>query len=506
MKLNSVGNDVRIRTQTQTGTHKVQEYDAEGASAWHYFLGLAAGATLLGIWLGEKGFTSWSARGGWLMITVALLGIIMFSQIRWMILLLCVCAVVGGLRSHSEWSAVHSAEMGPFTGRAVLVTDPEPVGAGVRIVSEIAGQRFESWLYGSKAKRAMQHVAGESLAVIGQREPTRSRYQRRLEVRHIVGRFEVSTLSDVEQGAQAFESRFMLAANRVRSALSDGAQTLSGDQGALFSGLVYGDDSQQPDSMVRRFRSSGLAHLTAVSGQNVAFILAVVAPVLSRLKRSPRLVVTLLILAWFAIMTRVEPSVVRAVTMAGISAIVFAAGRTSSASKILATTMLGLFIIDPFLVWSVGWWLSVGGSGGLILLSQPLKRSLERTRMAHHPWLMVWIVPSLAAQLGVLPVSVMIFGWPSAMSVPCNLLAVPVAGIVMLLGVPVALAAGFAPVSLAHVLMWPFGIGVRWVDTVAAIGERLQPPMWINLAASTSLVGLGLWAMLPRHRCDNLEI
>jgi len=29
--------------------------------------------------------------------------------------------------------------------------------------------------------------------------------------------------------------------------------------------------------------------------------------------------------------------------------------------------------------------------------------------------------------------------------------------------------------------------------------------MWINLAASTSLVGFGLWAMLPRHRCDNLE-
>ena len=138
-----------------------------------------------------------------------------------MLVLLCVCAVVGGLRSHSEWNEVHSAEMGPFTGRAVLVTDPEPVGAGVRIVSEISGKRFESWLYGSKAKRAMQHVAGESLAVIGQREPTRSRYQRRLEVRHIVGRFEVSTMSYIEEGAQAFESRFMLAANRVRSALEE---------------------------------------------------------------------------------------------------------------------------------------------------------------------------------------------------------------------------------------------------------------------------------------------
>ena len=202
---------------------------------------------MLGIWLGEKGFTSWSARGGWLMIAVAGVAMIVLSRIRWMLVLLCICAVVGGLRSHGEWNAVHSAEMGPFTGRAVLVTDPEPVGAGVRIVSEIAGQRFESWFYGSNAKRAMRHVAGESLAVIGQREPTRSRYQRRLEVRHIVGRFEVSILSDVEQGAQAFESRFMLAANRVRSALSDGAQTLSGDQGALFSGLVYGDDSQQPD-------------------------------------------------------------------------------------------------------------------------------------------------------------------------------------------------------------------------------------------------------------------
>ena len=506
MKFDSVGNDVRIRTQTQTGTHKVQEYDAQGASVWHYLLAVATGAILLGIWLGEKGFNSWGARGGWLIITVALLGIMMFSRIRWMLVVLCVCAAVGGLRSHSEWNAVHSARMGPFTGRAVLVTDPEPVGAGVRIVSEIAGQRFESWLYGSNAKRALLHVAGESLAMVGQRQPARSLYQRRLEVRHIVGRFEVQMLSDVEQGSQAFESRFMLAANRMRSALSDGAQTLPGDQGALFSGLVYGDDSRQPDSMVARFRSSGLAHLTAVSGQNVAFILAVVAPVLTRLKRSPRLVLTLLVLAWFVIMTRVEPSVVRAVTMAGISAIVFAAGRTSSASKILAATMLGLFVIDPFLVWSVGWWLSVGGSGGLIFLSQPIQCALQHTRLGAHPWLLVWMVPSLAAQLGVLPVSVMIFGWPSALSVPCNLLAVPVAGIVMLLGVPVALAAGFIPVSWAHVLMWPLGIGVRWVDTVAAIGERLRPPTGMNVLGSAGLVFLGLWAMLPRHRCDNLEI
>jgi competence protein ComEC len=268
----------------------------------------------------------------------------------------------------------------------------------------------------------------------------------------------------------------------------------------LFAGLVYGDDSQQPPAMVERFRGSGLAHLTAVSGQNVAFVLAVVAPMLTRLRRWSRLTMTLLVLIWFATMTRLEPSVVRAVTMAGISASVLAIGGRFKAWQVLATTCVALLLIDPFLMWSVGWWLSVGGSSGLILLSSRIRSALECCGLKNHPWVLNWVVPSLAAQLGVLPIIVLVFGWPSAMSIPCNLLAVPIAGVVMLIGIPVALCAGFVPNAVAEIVMWPLGIGVKWIDTVAALGHHLNPPDWLDV-----FVALVPIVLLLRHRCGNLE-
>jgi competence protein ComEC len=342
-------------------------------------------------------------------------------------------------------------------------------------------------------------VAGETISVKGTRRVNIAA-NHRLQVRHIVGRFDVKVMNSLASGAHIRESRFELAANRIRSALGEGARVLPGDQSSLFAGLVYGDDSQQPPQMIDRFRASGLAHLTAVSGQNVAFVLTVAAPFLTRLRRWFRLTLTLLVLAWFAIMTRLEPSVIRAVTMAGISATVFAIGGRLKAWQVLVVTCIGLLLIDPFLLWSVGWWLSIGGSSGLILLSSRIRSTLECWGFKNHQWVLNWIVPSLAAQLGVLPVAVMVFGWPSAVAIPCNLLAVPVAGIVMLIGIPVALLSGFLPSVAATVVMWPLGVGVKWVDTVAALGQHFNLPIWLDIA-----VGLVPLLLVMRHRCDNLE-
>jgi hypothetical protein len=111
-----------------------------------------------------------------------------------------------------------------------------------------------------------------------------------------------------------------------------------------------------------------------------------------------------------------------------------------------------------------------------------------------------WVVPSLAAQLGVLPFIVLVFGWPSAMSIPCNLLAVPIAGVVMLIGIPMALGAGFGPNAVAEIVMWPLGIAVKWIDTVAALGHHLNPPIWLDV-----FVALVPIVLLLMHRCGNLE-
>jgi competence protein ComEC len=61
------------------------------------------------------------------------------------------------------------------------------------------------------------------------------------------------------------------------------------------------------------------------------------------------------------------------------------------------------------------------------------------------------------------------------LGIPANLLAVPVAGLVMLYGIPAALVAAVLPEVLAQVVMWPSAVATRWVSVVAVLAARLQP-------------------------------
>ena len=92
----------------------------------------------------------------------------------------------------------------------------------------------------------------------------------------------------------------------------------------------------------------------------------------------------------------------------------------------------------------------------------------------------------------------LVFGRLPLVSIPANVLAVPVAGFVMLYGLPAALVAGSVP-AVAGVVMFPARLGVRWVDTVALLGERFEPhgrAVWFGW----SLVVAGVVVIAAKNR------
>jgi competence protein ComEC len=75
--------------------------------------------------------------------------------------------------------------------------------------------------------------------------------------------------------------------------------------------------------------------------------------------------------------------------------------------------------------------------------------------------------------------------------VVANLAAVPVAGAVMLYGLPASVVAGAVP-PLRGALMLPVGLGTKWVDAVATVAAALERrPPW-NVVASVLVLGAGL--------------
>jgi competence protein ComEC len=411
---------------------------------------------------------------------------------RWFALALLV-AVGAGIHSQRSWAGLAPDELGPFTGWGRLIDDPRPYPSSTRVIIELEGERFEMWSRGrAQQQRVMQWRGGQWIRVHGERVVLDSERAHRVAWQHVVGRFDLDWASDVAPGGPVAR-----ASNRVRAAIERAAEFVPDPYGSLYRGLVIGDDREQPPDMTARFRASGLSHLTAVSGQNVAFVLAACGPLLVRLRPLPRWAITVSVIAWFVVITRFEPSILRAGVMAGLSATAFMTGRERSPVRILALAVTGLLLVDPLLLWSVGFWLSVGATAGVCTVGPWLAERLVVLGPVALP-----LGVTLGAQVGVIVPSVLVFGRLALVSVAANLLAVPVAGMVMLYGLPAGLLAGAVPV-LGPVVMFPARVGTKWVDTVAVLGARLEPePPWswigwvgILVAVLTAL----LWSRFHRR-------
>ena len=87
----------------------------------------------------------------------------------------------------------------------------------------------------------------------------------------------------------------------------------------LYGGFVLGDQSGQSVEVVDDFRAAGLTHLLVVSGSNVAYLLVLLTPLRGRLPLGARWLVTVGVIGSFALVTRFEPSVLRASAMAALA-------------------------------------------------------------------------------------------------------------------------------------------------------------------------------------------
>ncbi len=376
-----------------------------------------------------------------------------------------------------------------YSGTAKLVTDPKPTTNGWRAEVRLAsGKRLILNGAGFAADPLRVATAGMSVQIEGTIRPILPSSWSRS--RHLVGRLSLTEVS-VVSGPPFYQRP----SEWLRSVVISGADLVDPGTRNLYLGLVIGDDRFQPLSQRAQFRQAGLSHLLAVSGQNVAFVLLVLGPLLRRLGLTGRLGLTFLALGVFALATRLEPSVLRATATAGIAAWSVAIGRRSRGLRTLGLAVTVLILIDPMLVYSVGFILSVSASLGILLLGPSIVRRLALPR-----WIAEPLAVTLAAQLGVAPLLIAVFGPLSLVSVPANVMAGWAAGAVMTLGLTSGVVAGFLPTSLGRLVQFPAGLLVEWIARVAALGSRLPAPALGPAAAIVLLAGcITIWHVRGRQ-------
>jgi len=438
-------------------------------------LALSAAA---GAWLGRP----------WPLLPVAVMAVVALGLRR--PALLCLAAALGAsaLAARSE-AGLRPPAVGPFDGVVTLVSDPDEMSGAVRAEVRVRGKRVEAWSRGPAAWRFDDRLAGERVRVTGDLQPVPAAARSRLARRHVAGRLTIRSVGAWSPGDAP--SRL---ANRVRRTLLTGAASLAPERRALFSGFVLGDDRGQPAEVTDDFRAAGLSHLLVVSGQNVAFVLALAAPLLRRLRLGPRLAAGMVVLFLFGVAVRWEPSVLRASAMAGLALVTATLGRPTSSVRILALAVTALLLVDPLLVGSVSFLLSVGASAGIAVLARPLEAVLPGPGVVARA-----VSVTLAAQVGVAPVLVPIFGGLPVASLPANLLAVPVAGPLMVWGLAAGLAAGVIGDPVARWVHVPTDLMVRWVAGVARWFGAL-PLGQLGLGHVALLAGVAGLALVCRRR------
>jgi competence protein ComEC len=315
-------------------------------------------------------------------------------------------------------------------------------------------------------------------------------------------------------------------AGRVRVALRSAVAGLAPAERGLLPGLVDGDTSQLPTDVADDFSTAGMTHLVAVSGSNVAFVLAAVL-VAARwvgLRSYAVPVAGALGTCAFTVLARPEPSVVRAALM---GLIVLAAAQRGTASRAglssLCAAVVLLLVVDPFLARSAGFALSVLATAGLVVLAPGWRARLARR---WHPRVADAVATALAAQVATLPVLALITTRLGLLAVPANVLAEPAVPVATVLGAVVGLLGVVAPpvaslvahvaavpawwlVTVARVtallpvsaVTWPQGVGGAVLVLVAVVGARLAVPALYRrpwLAATATVLALVVaWVGVP---------
>ncbi|MGZ4155011.1 MAG: DNA internalization-related competence protein ComEC/Rec2, partial [Actinomycetota bacterium] len=344
-------------------------------------------------------------------------------------------------------------------------------------------------------------VRGDRLSVTGLvRAPNDSGFRTMLERRGIAVEVRAERVlvlgpasSPIVRGAQAFRAFVGRSIERLFSQPESG----------LLLGLALGDDSKLDEGVSRDFQATGLGHLLVVSGENVAMVLA---PILGlamwlRLSRWPTFALGGGTVLFFVVLTGAEPSVMRAGVMAGLSLFGVLAGRPRSTASILAAAVLILLVLDPTLVWAVGFQLSVVATGGMTLMARPIADRFGFVPRS----VAVAAGATIAAQLAVTPILLFYFHEVPVVTIVANVLAFPAVSPALLLGL---LAGGLGVVTptAARPVAALATVPMSYLETLA---DRLAkaPAPWITSSGGLPVLVIGVvvvasvaWWLRDRRR------
>ncbi len=271
------------------------------------------------------------------------------------------------------------------------------------------------------------------------KNPYQFNYKNYLEHRQIYKQINISDNHFVKLEMGKMTLRGLADAFRRKTNETLMKSKFSKDELGVVNALLLGQRQEISNELLQDYANAGAIHLLAVSGLHVGIIMLLLNLLLSPLKRFRkgkiiRLLLIVVLLWVFAFIAGLSASVIRAVAMFTAVSIGLVIERKNSVYKNLIISMLFLLLLNPYYLFEIGFQLSYLAVFFIVWL-QPIVYGLWKPSWKFIDYFWQLFTVSLAAQIGVLPLSLYYFHQFPGLFFVANLIIIPILGFVLGLGI-----------------------------------------------------------------------
>ena len=281
------------------------------------------------------------------------------------------------------------------------------------------------------------------------------------------------------------ENRVKFLAQKTRNRLTNIyiSVGMSGEELDILKAILLGDDDTLDPELKASYSSAGVSHILCVSGMHVGVIFMIINFLLKpldlfRRSRIFKTVLVMLVIWMYAHITGLAPSVTRSATMFTFVAVGQLLRRNTNVFHSLFASMFILLIVNPLLLFEVGFQLSYLAVAGIVLFQPKLSALYTcRTRIGNYFWELVTV--SAAAQIGTFPISSYYFAKFPNYFLLSNLSVITLSFVIIITGLSL-LPLSFVPLVTRYV-SWGLTKEISIMNSIIRFIEHLPHSVTENI-------------------------
>lgn len=281
------------------------------------------------------------------------------------------------------------------------------------------------------------HFEGDFYKGNEERNPGEFDYNKYLRLRGISGlltAYNVSSLNVINDNKNILLNSVFIARRNIDRQIG---RLYNRQSAALLRGLLLADRSQISYGTKTEFINSGIIHILAVSGLHVGFIILIFLFIFGRFNFYLRSILTIVGLIIYLILIGPPASAFRAGVMAIVLIVALITNRSTNLLNSIAIAGFIILLIHPQELYNAGFQLSFSAVISIAIIYPATSKWINSFQIKYKSLknILLFIAVSLAVQIGTLPFTIYYFGKVSLVVFFTNLIAIPLVGVVIAIGI-----------------------------------------------------------------------